>query len=101
MGQLWLGAWSLAADNEALCTAVDQRMADGHRLVTAILTAGVDEGSFRDHNPEALAWTLLSMLDGLIVHSSLRINAPSIDVSVTVRDLMEDQLGLPRRALAP
>ncbi|WP_037601899.1 TetR/AcrR family transcriptional regulator [Streptacidiphilus rugosus] len=96
MGLLWLDAWSLAAENPALRQAIDQRMGDGHRLVSGILTAGIQEGTFRPHDPEAVAWTLLTLLDGLIVHSSLQINAPRIDVTATVRNLLEDQLGLSR-----
>lgn len=100
MGLLWLDAWSLAAENPALRETVDQRMADGRQLVR-ILSAGIEQGTLAPHYCDAVAWSLLTLLDGLIVHVSLQINAPRIDVATTVCNLMADQLGLPLNSLTP
>lgn len=73
--QLWLDAWAEAARRPAL-RRVSRRLNRGWQaLVRAIIEAGVASGDFVTDDPDAAAWRLLSVLDGLalqvVAHGTL------------------------------
>lgn len=73
--QLWLDAWAEAARRPAL-QAVSRRLnRDWQALMRGIVERGVASGAFAVDDPEASAWRLLSVLDGLtlqvVAHDAL------------------------------
>lgn len=99
-GLLWLDAWSLARQHKGIQEVVDFVMKRGHVEVVAILNRGIGQGHFVCADPDAVAWYLLTTLDGLIVHSSLRVNESPVDMKVAILRFTEHQLGLDPGALA-
>jgi AcrR family transcriptional regulator len=73
--QLWLDAWAEAARRPAL-QAVSRRLnLEWQSLVRGVIERGVGAGTFTADDPEAAAWRLLSVLDGLtmqvVAHDAL------------------------------
>lgn len=72
---LWLEAWAAAR--------LDPRMADTLRRqdrfwrssVEKVIIEGIEAGAFRSDNPEAAAWRITSMIDGLGVQLVIGFNA--------------------------
>ncbi|BCY11623.1 TetR/AcrR family transcriptional regulator [Actinoplanes sp. L3-i22] len=92
---VWLDAWGQARTNTALREEVNRRMLAGHRRVVDLLTAGVAEGAWSPADPDATAWRMLTLLDGVIVHVTLRVNVVVADTYRAVATTMETELGLP------
>ncbi|GHJ47407.1 hypothetical protein Cs7R123_47490 [Catellatospora sp. TT07R-123] len=99
VGPLWLDAWSFARTNAPLRAEVNRQMLDGHERVVDLLRGGVAEQVFAPADLDAVAWRLLTLLDGVIVHSTLRVNVVPTDVGRAVAALLEHDLGLPDGSL--
>lgn len=73
--QLWLDAWSEAARRPALQEVSRRLNREWQGLVRGIIERGVADASFTSDDPEASAWRLLSVLDGLalqvVAHDAL------------------------------
>jgi AcrR family transcriptional regulator len=73
--QLWLDAWSEAARRPALQRVSRRLNREWQALVRTIIERGVAAGDFTTDDPDASAWRLLSMLDGLalqvVAHDAL------------------------------
>lgn len=73
--QLWLDAWAEAARRPALQRVSQRLNREWHSLVREIVEAGAATGAFRAADPDASAWRLLSVLDGLalqvVAHDAL------------------------------
>lgn len=73
--QLWLDAWAEAARRPPLQEVSRRLNRDWQALVRGIIEDGVADGSFHAEDPEASAWRLLSVLDGLtlqvVAHAAL------------------------------
>lgn len=73
--QLWLDAWSEAARRPALQEVSRRLNREWQSLVRGIIEHGVDTGEFTSDDPDAAAWRLLSVLDGLalqvVAHDAL------------------------------
>ena len=67
--QLWLDAWSEAARNPALRRTSKRLNEQWHALLSDIIAAGRETGDFDDAEPNAAAWIVLSLLDGLALQS--------------------------------
>lgn len=98
-GMLWMDAWSRSSSNLPLLRAVNEQMHEGHRRVLALIEEGVAAKQFRSLDPDASAWTLLTLLDGLIVHTTVSVTEALPDVRVAVVGVMERELGLAPGAL--
>ncbi len=98
--QIWLDAWSEASRRPAVRRAsVDLNVAWQQLLVKAI-ESGIEQGAMTCSDPEAAAWRILSLQDGL----SLQVVAHrTILDRLTVRDwvarIAELELGLSEGAL--
>ena len=65
--QLWLDAWAEASRRPDV-GAVSRRLnIEWQRLLAGVIESGVQAGEFRCADPQAAAWRLLSLLDGLIL----------------------------------
>jgi AcrR family transcriptional regulator len=73
--QLWLDAWSEASRRPALQEVSRRLNREWQALVRGIVDDGVAAGEFISDDPEASAWRLLSVLDGLalqvVAHDAL------------------------------
>jgi AcrR family transcriptional regulator len=73
--QLWLDAWAEAARRPALQRVSRRLNREWQGLVRNIIEAGTNAGDFISDDPDAAAWRLLSVLDGLalqvVAHGSL------------------------------
>lgn len=73
--QLWLDAWSEAARRPALQQVSRRLNREWQALVRGIVDRGVESGEFTTADPDAAAWRILSVLDGLalqvVAHDAL------------------------------
>lgn len=73
--QLWLDAWAEAARRPALQHVSRRLNREWQALVRRIVEYGVESGAFATDDPDAAAWRLLSVLDGLalqvVAHDAL------------------------------
>lgn len=99
--QLWLDAWAEAARRPALQRASRRLNEAWQALVADLIRDGVRERVMTCPDPEATAWRLLSLLDGLalqtVAHGS---SIDTADAARWTREQAERDLGLPDGALA-
>jgi AcrR family transcriptional regulator len=98
--QMWLDAWAEASRRPALGATSRRLNVAWQRLIATTIAEGVDEGVFRCEDPDATAWRVLSLLDGL----SLQLAAhPGVIERPIVLDwamtALEAEVGLPAGAL--
>ncbi len=65
--QIWLDAWAEAARRPALRRTSRRLNEEWQRALAGVLSAGVAEGHMQCDDPDASAWRVLSLLDGLIL----------------------------------
>jgi AcrR family transcriptional regulator len=98
--QLWLDAWADAVRRPVLGDTSRRLNTAWQQLVVRIIRDGVVAGRFRCADPDATAWRLLSLLDGLslqaVAHRGLIERATVLEWTVGTA---EDELGLARGAL--
>lgn len=85
---VWVQAWGLGARAETLAARVRAEMDDWQRVLAAEVERGMDAGVFAVGDPDAIAWHLLAIIDGLNAHSLVRW------------DGQPDRRGLVQRAVA-
>ncbi|AMB59851.1 TetR/AcrR family transcriptional regulator [Microterricola viridarii] len=87
---VWVDAWSLGRHNPALSVAIDTQMNAWHALLAEIITEGRRTGEFTTDDPDAIAWQLLGMLDGLSAHALARgtDSAPFIERLASAAELL-------------
>jgi AcrR family transcriptional regulator len=98
--QMWLDAWAEASRRPALAATSLRLNVAWQRLIATTVADGVAEGVLVCDDPDATAWRVLSLLDGL----SLQVAAhPGLLDQSTVADWamasLETEIGLPRRSL--
>ena len=69
---VWVEGWAHARRNPALSAAIDEQMAAWQGFVAGIIADGCREGVFTTDDPDAVAWQLLGMIDGLAAHALAR-----------------------------
>jgi AcrR family transcriptional regulator len=65
--QVWLDAWAEAARRPALRRTSRRLNEEWQRLLATIIREGVQSGQMDCDDPEASAWRILSLLDGLML----------------------------------
>lgn len=94
--QLWLDAWSEAARRPAIQRVSRRLNRAWQALVRQIIERGVAAGEFVSPEPDAAAWRLLSVLDGLalqvVAHDALITRE---DVVAWTRDAAARELSAP------
>ncbi len=100
--RVWIDVWGAAAHHEALRLSSRRLNLEWVALVTDVLSAGAADGSLRAVSPEASAWRLLALLDGLSVQLVAGQTDASRDVLVGwVREAAAAEAGVPVGLLAP
>lgn len=97
---VWLDAWSLGLRVPAVAQAVRDQMDDWQDFVSALLSGGCASGEFTTSDPDADAWQLIALADGLNAHSLVSYRDPAAREHLLAATL-EHSLGLPAGALAP
>jgi AcrR family transcriptional regulator len=98
--QIWLDAWAEAARRPALQRASRRLNEEWQGLVARLIRDGVASGAMSCREPDAVAWRIISLLDGLalqsVAHGDL---VPLDDANEWAREYTEGELGLARGAL--
>jgi len=98
--QLWLDAWSEAARRPALQRISRRLNEEWQSVLSSILRRGVAEGSMVCSDPNAVAWRILSLLDGLALQVVAHGDVISIHESdAWARAGAEREVGLPEGTL--
>jgi AcrR family transcriptional regulator len=99
--QLWLDVWADAARRPALQRTSRRLNQEWQLLVVDLIREGVRAGVMTCRDPEATAWRIISLLDGLALQVVAHANLVSReDANGWAREHAETELGLPRGALA-
>lgn len=69
---IWLDAWSMGRRIDVVSDAVRVEMDAWQDFVVGIVQAGIDSGEFTTKEPDAVAWQLVGMVDGLNAQSLVR-----------------------------
>jgi AcrR family transcriptional regulator len=98
--QMWLDAWAEASRRPALGATSRRFNVAWQRLIATTILAGIEEGTFVCNDPNAAAWRVLSLLDGLSLqlsaHPGVIENDIVLDWAMTA---LESELGLPTGSL--
>lgn len=93
--QLWLDAWADAARRPVLRSASRRLNVAWQRLLSDVIRGGIEHGVLSCPDPDASAWRILSLLDGLtlqsIVHDAPFGRSPVLAWSMA---LAEREVGL-------
>lgn len=76
--QLWLDAWAEAARRPALRAISRMLNEEWQKALAGIIRAGVDSGQMTSRDPDASAWRILSLLDGLVLQTVAHGDAVSL-----------------------
>jgi AcrR family transcriptional regulator len=99
--QLWLDAWAEAARRPVLRATSARLNLAWAALLERTIRAGVAVGTFRCTDPAGAAWRILSLVDGLALQVvAHRTTVDRGDMLAWATDAAEQELGLPRMALA-
>ena len=99
--QLWLDAWAEAARRPALRRSSVRLNVAWQQLLAGTIKSGVEDGSMACDDPEAAAWRIVSLLDGLslqVVAHRATLDRPT--VTAWVVKTTESELGMPLGSLA-
>ena len=92
--QLWLDAWAEASRRPALRATSERLNVEWQQLLATTLKEGVADGFFECPHPDATAWRIISLLDGLslqvVAHQSTLARSTVAEWS---REYAERELG--------
>jgi AcrR family transcriptional regulator len=98
--QVWLDAWAEAARRPTLQQTSRRLNEEWQGLVATLIRSGVSAGVMECNEPDAAAWRIISLLDGLALQSvAHRDLVPLDDANTWAREYAERELGLPAGAL--
>ncbi|WP_235492708.1 MULTISPECIES: TetR/AcrR family transcriptional regulator [unclassified Leifsonia] len=95
---VWLDGWSLGRRSVPLATAVRAQMDAWQHLVLGVIEDGCATGAFTASDPQAVAWHLLGMVDGLSAQGLVSYRDPAARGRL-ITDALEHALGLQSGAL--
>jgi AcrR family transcriptional regulator len=99
--QLWLDAWAEASRRPALGATSQRLNVAWQRLIATTIIAGVAEGTMVCDEPDATAWRVLSLLDGLSLQLAAHPGVIERGVAVAwAMAALETEVGLPPRSLS-
>ena len=99
--QMWLDAWAEARRRPALGATSRRLNVAWQRLIATTIADGIDEGAMSCAEPDATAWRVLSLLDGLSMqlaaHPGVIDRSVALDWAITA---LEAEVGIPEGSLA-
>jgi AcrR family transcriptional regulator len=100
--QIWLDAWAEAARRPALRRTSQRLNEEWHSVLATIIREGVVAGQMTCDDPEASAWRILSLLDGLVLQVVAHGDVLSRDqADAWSRIAAERELSIPAGLLSP
>jgi AcrR family transcriptional regulator len=101
--QVWLDVWSAAAHHPALLDASRQVNDRWQAFMAGLFRDGVERGVFHCADPEAAAWRVLALLDGMAIQTVAgQTRMPRDQLHDWVRTAARAEAGLPEvRTLVP
>jgi AcrR family transcriptional regulator len=98
--QLWLDAWAEATRRPAIGAASQRLNIAWQQLLATAIRAGVQQRTLRCPDPDAAAWRILSLLDGLVLQAvAHRATIAPEQVISWSAGFAEAELGLPAGTL--
>jgi AcrR family transcriptional regulator len=97
---IWVEAFALGRRNAVLGEAVRGQMDAWSEVIESVIDGGVASGDFRADDPQAVAWQLLGMIDGLNAQALVRWGGAA-DRGSLLAHALEGMLGLAAGALTP
>ena len=98
--QVWLDAWAEAARRPALQRTSRRLNEEWQSLVATLIRAGTAAGLMACDEPDAVAWRIISLLDGLALQSVAHGDLVRLeDANTWAREYAENVLGLRRGSL--
>jgi AcrR family transcriptional regulator len=98
--QVWLDAWAEAARRPALQRTSRRLNEEWQSLVARLIRDGIASAAMSCDDPDAVAWQVISLLDGLALQSVAHADLVRLDeANAWARDFAERELGLPDQAL--
>lgn len=98
--QLWLDAWAEAPRRPAVQRVSTELNVAWQRLLVETIASGVAAGTMTCHDPDATAWRVVSLLDGLslqvVAHAQALRREVVLDWAMAYA---ESEVGLPEGAL--
>jgi hypothetical protein len=98
--QMWLDAWAEARRRPALGATSRRLNVAWQRLIATTISDGIDEGAMSCVEPDATAWRVLSLLDGLSMqlaaHPGVIDRSIALDWAMTA---LEAEIGIPEGSL--
>jgi AcrR family transcriptional regulator len=99
--QLWLDAWSEAARRPAVRETSRRQNVAWQQLLAGTIRAGNEQHAMSCPDPEAAAWRILSLLDGLVLQTVAHRLSIGRDVVVPwAIAYAETELGMPAGSVA-
>jgi AcrR family transcriptional regulator len=98
--QMWLDAWAEARRRPALGATSRRLNVAWQLLIATTIVDGIAEGVFVCNDPDAAAWRVLSLLDGLSLQ--LAAHPGVIEISIVLdwaMSALESEVGLPTGSL--
>jgi AcrR family transcriptional regulator len=98
--QMWLDAWAEASRRPALAATSRRLNVGWQRLVATTIIEGIEEGTLVCDDPDAAAWRVLSLLDGLSLQ--LAAHPGVIEIGIVMdwaMTALESEVGLPAGTL--
>jgi AcrR family transcriptional regulator len=100
--QIWLDAWAEASRRPALRRTSQRLNEEWQSVLATIIREGVAAGQMTCDDPEASAWRILSLLDGLVLQVVAHGDVLSRDqADAWSRIAAERELGIPAGLLSP
>jgi AcrR family transcriptional regulator len=100
--QIWLDAWAEAARRPALRRTSRRLNEEWQRVLAGIISDGVDSGVMSCEDPDASAWRVLSLLDGLVLQVVAHRDVVSAEqANAWSRQAAERELGIRAGRLSP
>lgn len=96
---VWLDAWTQGLRVPVVAEAVRTQMDDWQEFVTGLLARGCAAGEFDTADPDAVAWQLIALADGLNAHSLVSYRDPTAREAL-LAEVLERSLGLPAGTLS-
>lgn len=95
---MWLDAWAEALRNPKLRAATQRVTASWEQMVTEIVAAGCECGTFRHPEPQHAAWRITAAIDGLAIQAALNRSFPRGQLINWARQSCVEMLHLPAAA---
>lgn len=90
---VWVESWTLSRRNHLLAESVRSQMDAWNAVVLDLISAGIDAGEFATDDPDAVAWLVLGLVDGVNAQALVRWGG-AVDRGTRIGDVVAGLLRL-------